>query len=70
MKMKPDQMKRIGSGVEKIFLDTVPKVRRPDPHHKSPAIQGKINPATRFVHPGTGPSTIVEDIIGDVFHVG
>ncbi len=32
--------------------------------------QGKLNPATRFVHPRTGQSVSVDDLTGEIFHVG
>jgi RHS repeat-associated protein len=31
---------------------------------------GKLGPATRYVHPGTGQSIVVDDKTGEVFHVG
>ena len=32
--------------------------------------KGKHHPATRHVHPVTGKSVIVDDVTGDIFHVG
>jgi hypothetical protein len=32
--------------------------------------QGKRGPATRYVHPRTGKSVVVDDATGEVFHVG
>jgi hypothetical protein len=32
--------------------------------------RGKVNPATRFVHPLTGRSIVVDDVTGEIFHVG
>ena len=32
--------------------------------------KGKNGPATRYVHPGSGKSVIVDDSTGEVFHVG
>ena len=34
------------------------------------AVQGKKGPATRYVHPVTGKSVIVDDVTGEIFHVG
>jgi len=34
-----------------------------------PAV-GKRGPATRYVHPGTGRSVVVDNATGQVFHVG
>jgi hypothetical protein len=34
------------------------------------AVHGKRGPATRYVHPGTGRSVVVDDATGEVFHVG
>jgi len=34
------------------------------------ATQGKRGAATRYVHPATGKSVIVDDATGEVFHVG
>lgn len=31
---------------------------------------GKRGPATRYVHPETGRSVVVDDASGEVFHVG
>ena len=31
---------------------------------------GKRGPATRYVHPRTGRSVVVDDATGEVFHVG
>jgi hypothetical protein len=31
---------------------------------------GKKGPATRYVHPRTGRSVVVDDATGEVFHVG
>lgn len=31
---------------------------------------GKRGPATRYVHPKTGRSVVVDDATGEVFHVG
>ena len=31
---------------------------------------GKSGPATRYVHPSTGRSVVVDDATGEVFHVG
>jgi hypothetical protein len=33
-------------------------------------IRGKKGPATRYVHPSTGRSVVVDDATGEVFHVG
>jgi hypothetical protein len=33
-------------------------------------IRGKKGPATRYVHPRTGRSVVVDDAKGEVFHVG
>ena len=33
-------------------------------------IHGKKGPATRYVHPETGRSVVVDDATGEVFHVG
>jgi hypothetical protein len=33
-------------------------------------IQGKLHPATRYVHPRTGQSVSVDDVTGEIFHVG
>jgi hypothetical protein len=33
-------------------------------------IRGKRGPATRYVHPKTGRSVVVDDASGEVFHVG
>lgn len=32
--------------------------------------RGKKGPATRYVHPMTGRSVVVDDASGEVFHVG
>lgn len=32
--------------------------------------QGKINPATRFVHPETKKSVIIDNVTNEIFHVG
>jgi hypothetical protein len=32
--------------------------------------RGKRGPATRYVHPTTGRSVVVDDATGEVFHVG
>ena len=32
--------------------------------------KGKKGPATRYVHPITGKSVIVDDATGEIFHVG
>jgi hypothetical protein len=32
--------------------------------------RGKRGPATRYVHPRTGRSVVVDDTTGEVFHVG
>ena len=32
--------------------------------------RGKSGPATRYVHPRTGRSAVVDDATGEVFHVG
>ena len=32
--------------------------------------QGKNGPATRYVHPKTGKSIVVDNKTGEVFHVG
>jgi hypothetical protein len=32
--------------------------------------RGKKGPATRYVHPETGRSVVVDDATGEVFHVG
>lgn len=32
--------------------------------------QGKANPATRYVHPATGRSVVVDNVTGEIFHVG
>ena len=39
---------------------------------KTPGIptKGKKGPATRYVHPKTGKSVIVDDATGEIFHVG
>ena len=39
---------------------------------RSPGIptRGKVNPATRFVHPVTGKSVVVDNATGEIFHVG
>jgi hypothetical protein len=37
---------------------------------KGIATRGKFGPATRYVHPTTGRSVIVDDATGAVFHVG
>ena len=31
---------------------------------------GKMNPAPRYVHPVSGKSVVVDDVTGEVFHVG
>lgn len=31
---------------------------------------GKRHPATRYVHPMTGKSVTVDDVTGEIFHVG
>ncbi len=31
---------------------------------------GKDGPATRYVHPATGKSVVVDDVTGEIFHVG
>jgi hypothetical protein len=33
-------------------------------------IRGKKGPATRYIHPRTGRSVVVDDATGEVFHVG
>jgi hypothetical protein len=33
-------------------------------------VRGKKGPATRYVHPRTGRSVVVDDATGEVFHVG
>jgi len=30
----------------------------------------KENPATRYVHPETGKSVVIDDITGEIIHVG
>jgi hypothetical protein len=37
---------------------------------KGITIRGKKGPATRYVHPRTGRSVVVDDATGEVFHVG
>ena len=37
---------------------------------KGIATRGKFRPATRYVHPRTGRSVLVDDATGAVFHVG
>jgi hypothetical protein len=32
--------------------------------------RGKLHPATRYVHPETGKSVMVDDVTGEIFHVG
>jgi hypothetical protein len=32
--------------------------------------RGKVNPATRYVHPVTGKSVVVDAVTGEIFHVG
>ena len=32
--------------------------------------QGKKGPATRYVHPATGKSVVVDNASGEIFHVG
>jgi hypothetical protein len=32
--------------------------------------RGKKGPATRYVHPRTGRSVVIDDATGEVFHVG
>jgi hypothetical protein len=32
--------------------------------------RGKKGPATRYVHPRTGRSVVVDDATGEIFHVG
>jgi hypothetical protein len=32
--------------------------------------RGKKGPASRYVHPGTNRSVVVDDATGEVFHVG
>ena len=32
--------------------------------------QGKNGPASRYVHPTTGRSVVVDDATGEIFHVG
>ena len=32
--------------------------------------RGKKGPATRYVHPSTGRSVVIDDATGEVFHVG
>jgi hypothetical protein len=32
--------------------------------------QGRKGPATRYVHPVTGQSVVVDDANGEIFHVG
>ena len=34
------------------------------------ATRGQFGPATRYVHPRTGRSVVVDDATGEVFHVG
>ncbi len=31
---------------------------------------GKLGPATRYIHPQTGKSVVIDDKTGEVFHVG
>jgi hypothetical protein len=31
---------------------------------------GKLGPATRYVHPATGKSVVVDNATGEIFHVG
>ena len=31
---------------------------------------GKLGPATRYVHPASGKSVVVDDATGEIFHVG
>ena len=33
-------------------------------------VRGRSGPATRYVHPVTGRSVVVDDATGEVFHVG
>jgi hypothetical protein len=33
-------------------------------------IHGKKGPATRYVHPRTGRSVVIDDATGEAFHVG
>ena len=37
---------------------------------KGIATQGKLGPATRYVHPATGKSVVVDNTTGEIFHVG
>lgn len=32
--------------------------------------QGKFGPATRYVHPTTGQSIVIDNKTGEIFHVG
>jgi hypothetical protein len=32
--------------------------------------KGKLGPASRYVHPTTGKSVVVDDATGEIFHVG
>jgi hypothetical protein len=32
--------------------------------------QGKVNPATGYINPDTGRSVVIDDVTGQVFHVG
>jgi hypothetical protein len=32
--------------------------------------QGQLNPATRYVHPVTGKSVVVDNVTGEIFHLG
>jgi hypothetical protein len=34
------------------------------------AVPGKQHPATRYVHPVTGKSVVVDDLTGEIFHLG
>jgi hypothetical protein len=33
-------------------------------------VHGKLHPATRYVHPRTGKSVVVDNVTGEIFHVG
>lgn len=76
----------IGGAIAKAALKTSPKIERQmaqrgwtrkmveeavESGEKIPAVNKATgNPATRYVHPGTGQSVVVDNVTGDVVHVG
>ena len=50
-------------------LDRVAEARESGERH--PAVNRETGgPATRYIHPGTGRSMVIDDASGDVIHVG